>query len=56
MQAPELNPKPESQAVQAELEVQVVHPDGHDEHEEAPAAENEPLAHAVQAAEPPAEN
>ena len=56
VQVPELSPKPESQAVQAEPEVQVVQPEGHELQEAAPAAENEPLAHAAQVAEPPAEN
>ena len=56
MQAPLLRPKPESQAVQADALVQVVQPLGHEVHEEAPAAEKVPVAHAAQAAEPPAEN
>ena len=56
MQVPELNPKPESQAVQADALVQVVQPLGHDVHEAAPAAEKVPVAHAAQTAEPPAEN
>ena len=56
MQVPEVNPKPESQAVQADALVHVVQPLGHDVHEAAPATENEPLVQAAQAAEPPAEN
>ena len=55
MQVPELNPNPESQAVQADALVQVVQPLGHEVHEAAPAIENEPLAHAAQVADPPAE-
>ena len=56
MQVPELNPNPESQAEQADALVQVVQPEGQELQEEAPAAEKVPLAHAAQAAEPPAEN
>ena len=56
MQVPELSPKPESQAVQAEPEVQVVQPEGQELQEEAPAAEKVPAAHAAQVAEPPVEN
>ena len=56
MQVPELNPKPESQAVQADALVQVVQPDGQEVHEEAPATEKVPVAHEAQALVPPAEN
>ena len=56
VQVPELSPKPESQAEQADALVQVVQPLGHEVHEVAPAAEKVPVAHEAQVAEPPAEN
>ena len=56
VQVPELSPKPESQAEQADALVQVVQPLGHEVHEEAPAAEKVPKAQATQALDPPVEN